>query len=119
MLQHRSCLVYPDIFPVILETSMNFSSLFTDKKTDSLIDKSADIEKYESIKIKLCTKRKTLEEILKRTDLSEVERTDHLSSLSLLTGSMATFGISEIDYQAYLASNKGELSDESQLSLFS
>jgi hypothetical protein len=97
---------------------MNFSSLFTDKKTDSLIDKSADMQKYESIKIKLCTKRKTLEEILKRTDLSEVERTDHLSSLSLLTGSMATFGISEIDYQAFLATQDNTVFDEKQGTLF-
>ena len=95
---------------------MDLSSLLNKKQESTLIDQGFDPVKYEAIKTKLCTKRKLLEETLKQATLSNTERADHLSSLSLLTGSMATFGISEIDYQAFLATTK--TSDEDQLSLF-
>jgi hypothetical protein len=57
--------------------------------------------KYEGIKNKLCEKRKTLEFQVTTTD-GDV-RDEIALDLMRLKESMRTFGVTEIDYQAYLS----------------
>ena len=57
--------------------------------------------KYEDIKNKLCEKRKTLE--FQITTTTGEARDETALDLMRLRESMRTFGITEIDYQAYLS----------------
>lgn len=94
---------------------MDLRSLITgENQKNNIIEKGADVSKYTAIAEKLCSKRMLLEHTLAQ-DLPLSEHEETLSSLTLLKESMATFGISEIDYQAYRAKNAA---DEEQLSLF-
>lgn len=95
---------------------MNMSSFLSSNKETPVVDAASDPNTYRSIVQKLCAKRKALEELLTQDSLSEHERTEHASSLTLLMSSMKTFGISEIDYQAFLASSSS--ADKDQLTLF-
>jgi hypothetical protein len=70
---------------------------------NTLIQKDADPEKYSIIASKLCDKRKALEEELKNQNLEQSLREERAISLLQLKESMRTFGVSEIDYQTYLA----------------
>jgi hypothetical protein len=56
--------------------------------------------KYEDIKNKLCEKRKNLEQQITLT--SGNERDEYALDLMRLRESMRTFGVNEIDYQAYM-----------------
>lgn len=59
--------------------------------------------KWEEIKNKLCLKRKSLEEQAHDQTKTATEREDFALELMRLKESMTTFGITEIDYQVYLA----------------
>lgn len=82
-----------------------------------IIQKDTDASKYEEISKKLCIKRKTLEQDLARTDLGSATREEYALKLIDIKETLQVFGISEIDYQAYLA--KGDEDETtSQASLF-
>lgn len=73
-----------------------------DKKKDgSVIDPSLDPNKFLEIKEKLCAKRRTLE-----TELAEHQNEESLSNLNFHKESMKAFGITEVDYIAYLEKQK-------------
>ncbi len=77
------------------------NSLLSDKQPSSLIEEGIDPEKHAKITQHLCEKRKNLEDKIKdkeRTDLEE-----NVTALFQLKNDMAIFGITEVDYQAYLA----------------
>jgi hypothetical protein len=83
---------------------MDFS-LFSKNNTgvNQVIQKDADTAKYEEIAMKLCGKRRTLEKDLTKNDLNPALREEYALELMRLKESLTVFGISEIDYQAYLA----------------
>jgi len=80
------------------------------KKPEStpIIQKDADAVKYDAVAAKLCEKRKSIEEVLKDPALDQVLRDEKAMDLLQLRDSMRTFGITEIDYQAYLAYKERE-----------
>lgn len=73
-----------------------------------VIQKDVDGAKYDAVAAKLCEKRKSLEEIVKSPDLSPLAREEAAIELVRFRESMRTFGITEIDYQAYLAFKESE-----------
>ncbi len=91
---------------------LNFS--LEEKPSNSLIQKDADPSKYDAIAAKLCDKRITLEESLKTS--TNKEREDLALRLIEIRDAMKTFGITEIDYQAYVAQVESK-KNESQLPL--
>lgn len=93
---------------------------FIPKKPESnpVIEKNIDSAKYDAVAAKLCEKRKTLEENLKGTELSLEVREESAIDLMRLKESMKVFGITEIDYQAYLAYREKEAGTAVQLELF-
>lgn len=95
---------------------MDLALFANNQQENSIIQKDADPDKYATIVAKLCAKRKNLELSLNNTDLTSEAREESALSLLQLKSSMATFGVSEIDYHAYLA--KEEQGDQ-QLPLFS
>ena len=82
----------------------------SDQSANPIIQKDVDAAKYEEIATKLCIKRRTLENDLKKADLDPNLREEYALKLMDLKGSFGIFGISEIDYQAYLVKieNSGE-----------
>ena len=84
---------------------MDFSSLLnnTEKKDTLPIQKDADPAKYDAIAAKLCEKRYMYETDLNNGSLDEKAKEDTAFSLMQLRESMKTFGVTEVDYQAYLA----------------
>lgn len=90
------------------------------QKENPIIEKEKDPLKYTEMVNKLCLRRKELEKLLAEGNTPTQAET--LSSLMFLKNSMATFGISEIDYQAYLVNQEKEETKETEsqtLSLFS
>ncbi len=76
-------------------------NFFQQKDDSELISKNSDGDKFQKIFSILCDKRKKLEETLQsieQDDLTEIEQ-----NLLELKDEMKTFGISELDYQKYLA----------------
>ncbi len=72
-----------------------------------------DVERFESIKQKLCKKRGLLEAGMQSPD--QVTREQSALDLIQLKESMSIIGISEIDYQAYLVK---EASQDQVLPIF-
>jgi hypothetical protein len=93
---------------------------FIPKKQDPnpVIQKEVDSTKYDAVAAKLCEKRKTLESSLKGVELSKEVREESAIDLMNLKESMKTFGITEIDYQAYLSYREKEAETAVQLELF-
>ncbi len=83
-----------------------------------VIAKDIDSAKYDAVAAKLCEKRKTLEESLTSAEMSPEVREESAIDLMRLKESMKTFGITEIDYQAYLAYKEKEAESAVQLELF-
>lgn len=83
---------------------------FIPKKPELIpvIQKDTDAAKYDAVAAKLCEKRMAMEVTLKGTDLKEESREEYALELMRLKESMKTFGITEIDYQAYLAFKEKE-----------
>lgn len=82
---------------------MELSELIQPKKNDTpLIQVDVDPGKYQKIATTLSEKRRALETSLR--DINSPHHEDNAIDLLHLKESMATFGISEIQYQAYLAS---------------
>ena len=78
------------------------SNIFTPSKSQNdITDTFSDTSKITIITEKLCGKRKALEETIKNA--SDSNRDTLALELFDLQNSMRTFGISEIDYQAYIA----------------
>lgn len=93
---------------------------FIPKKSDpnTVIQKDIDSDKYNAVAAKLCEKRKTLEANLRGTEISQEIREETAVDLMRLKESMKVFGITEIDYQAYLAYREKEADSSVQLELF-
>jgi hypothetical protein len=85
------------------------------KEPNTLIQKDIDAEKYQAIAAKLCTARKKLEDTLQETAITPDLREEKALALTQARQSLQIFGITEIDYQAYLAYQEQE---SSQLELF-
>lgn len=83
---------------------------FLPKKLEPIpvIQKDADSAKYDAVAAKLCEKRKIMETTLKEGELPKEQREELALELMRLRESMKTFGITEIDYQAYLAFKEKE-----------
>ncbi len=83
---------------------------FLPKKPEPIpvIQKSSDSQKYDAIAAKLCEKRHLLELSTKDETLSSEMREENAIEILRLKDSMKTFGITEIDYQAYLAYKEKE-----------
>lgn len=82
---------------------MELSELIQPKKNNTpLIQVDVDPDKYQKIATTLSEKRRVLE--IKLKDPNSQTHEDDAIELLHLKDSMATFGISEIQYQAYLAS---------------
>jgi hypothetical protein len=76
--------------------------IFTQQESSNVPTNSfPDGTKVKEIAGKLCAKRKALEEAIKTTD--ESKRDELALELLELQKDMAIFGVSEIDYQVYLA----------------
>ena len=73
-----------------------------------VIQKEADIEKYDAIAAKLCEKRLVLEEKLRDQTITDSARDEYATDLLQLKESMRTFGVNEVDYHAYLAYKEKE-----------
>jgi hypothetical protein len=88
------------------------------KKADPnpIIQKDVDAAKYDAVASKLCEKRKKLEDHLKESTLSDEDRAETLVEVARLRDSMKVFGITEVDYQAYIAFKESE--EGVQLELF-
>lgn len=71
------------------------------QNTADIISKETDGDKFQKIFSILCDKRKKLEESLTTPD--QTHTTEDEQTLKELIEEMKTFGISEIDYQKYLA----------------
>lgn len=93
---------------------------FIPKKPEPIpvIQKDVDSEKYDAVAAKLCEKRRAIETNLKNPALTANLREESALDLVMLRESMRTFGITEIDYQAYLAYREKEIPESDQLELF-
>ncbi len=82
----------------------------TIKKQDStpIIQKDIDATKYDAVAAKLCEKRKKLEDHLAESVLTNEDRAETLVEVARLRDSMKMFGVTEVDYQAYLAYKESE-----------
>ena len=85
-----------------------------EKPINSLIQKDTDPSKYDAIAAKLCDKRIGIEASLKNTN--DKEREALAISLIEMKGTMRTFGITEIDYQAYVAQRESKKDEPLPLS---
>lgn len=84
---------------------MNFDFYQNTAPDSSPINIMADELKYKEITIKLCNKRLDLEKKTKDPAISPTEKEETAIKLIELKSSMATFGVSEVDYQAFLEKN--------------
>lgn len=82
-------------------------------KSNTIIKKDMDPDKYESIARRLCEKRKALETQLKTLENSSTDYQEFLIDFERLKESMKTFGVSEIDYHAYHARQERVLTSTS------
>ncbi len=92
---------------------MDFSSLFssnsnTNSQSNSLIQRDLDREKYEKISNTMCEKRKGIEKSLENKELEVSLREAQAFALIQIKRDMATFSISEVEYQIYLTKVKDE-----------
>ena len=87
------------------------------KPANTLISGDVDPEKYQKIATTLSDKRKGIEKKLESKDLDPLVREELAFDLIVLKQDMLMFGISEISYQAYLAQEPEQGSDQ-QLPLF-
>lgn len=76
-------------------------NIFPQQHTTDIISKETDADKFQKIFSILCDKRKKLEESLTAPDQTHKDENEQV--LKELIEEMKTFGISEIDYQKYLA----------------
>ncbi|MCF7843989.1 hypothetical protein K9M47_03785 [Candidatus Gracilibacteria bacterium] len=76
-------------------------NIFQQKNNSEIISKSTDTDKLLKITSILCDKRKVLEKTL--TEADNTNKSEDEQTLRELIEEMKTFGISEIDYQKYLA----------------
>ena len=79
------------------------SLLSGNQSSPSMIQEEVDPEKHAKILATLCGKRKDLEERLQ--DKERADTAENAILLFQLKNDMALFGISEVEYQAYLAKN--------------
>lgn len=87
------------------------SSLLSDNQSSpSIIEAGIDPEKHAKILATLCEKRKTFEQTIAIKEPNDNGET--VIALMQLKNDMALFGISEIDYQAYLAKDTTQRSSE-------
>lgn len=85
----------------------------------AIIKRDGDAEKYNAIAAKLCEKRRDIETKLQNSELTGPLREEYALSLIEIKKDLVLFGISEIEYQAYLAKTPTpEESASSQLQLF-
>lgn len=93
---------------------MDFISLINNggRQNNQIIQKDADPVKYAEMVVKLCEKRKGLEKELSDTALEATVREDKALKLIEMKKGMGLFGISEIDYQAYLHKTETTSSQE-------
>lgn len=96
---------------------MDFSNFFPSTSTsnnqgNSLIQKDVDREKYEKITKTMYEKRKAIEENLKGENLEASLREAYAFSLMQIKEDMRMFGISEVEYQIYLAKEPVAGSDQ-------
>ena len=87
---------------------LNFLNIDQSSEQSSLVQKDSDPAKYDAIAAKLCDKRKLIEDTSHQNSLPQEERENLALSLIQIKQDMTIFGISEIDYQAYLASKEKE-----------
>lgn len=81
---------------------MDLSSLLSDNQSSpSIIEEAIDPQKHAKILATLCEKRKLFEQTI--ADKESNDGGETVIALMQLKNDMALFGISEIDYQAYLA----------------
>ena len=83
---------------------MDLTSLIKGEETSSgspVIQKDVDPGKYDAIAAKLCDNRRDVEEKISSTE--GTEREELAIRLLELKKGMSIFGITEIDYQAYVA----------------
>lgn len=73
------------------------------KTPNTLIQKDLDTDKYTVIATKLCDKRKDLEDALQDTSIDPAVREEKALALIDAKQNLSVFGVSEIDYQAYLS----------------
>jgi hypothetical protein len=94
---------------------MDLSELLTPKKKNDtpLIQADVEPDKYQKIATTLCEKRRALEHKLE--DAASLTKEDDAISLLQLKASMATFGISEIQYFAYIAQSTPQDVQKEQL----
>ena len=72
-----------------------------EEHTDKIIPKDTDTDKFQKIVSILCEKRRLIEESLARAEQTTLVELHQ--KLQELIDEMKSFGISEIDYQKYLA----------------
>jgi hypothetical protein len=84
---------------------MDIDSILYKKQEKSLIQKDTDPQKYNEVAAKLCDKRKALEDGLAKETISPTNREDLALELIQLKKDLVLFGVTEIDYQAYIASH--------------
>ena len=82
---------------------LDFSLFSSHARSGSMIEKDLDATKYDEIAEKLCSKRRSLEEELAKENLSQQQREETMRDLEESINTLRVFGISEVDYQAYLA----------------
>ena len=82
------------------------------KPANTLISGDVDPEKYQKIATTLCEKRKAIEKKLENKELESAMREELALDLYQLKQDMLMFGISEITYQAYLAQEPEQGSDQ-------
>lgn len=85
---------------------MDFTTSSNGESLHTFIQKEGGAEKYDLIFRKLAEKRHTLEETLKDQSLEVSTREEKALDLVQIKEDMRVFGISEIDYQAYLANRE-------------
>lgn len=79
-----------------------------EKEPNPIIQKSTDSVKYDAIAAKLCEKRYLLEHSLKDENIPLLVREENTLEITRLKDSMRAFGVTEIDYVAYLTYKEKE-----------
>jgi hypothetical protein len=85
---------------------MDINSLLNNQSEKSFIQKDVDPKKYDEIAGKLCDKRRVIEKILENKDIDQTTREDNALELIQIKKDLTLFGITEIDYQAYIANKE-------------
>lgn len=85
---------------------MDINDFLPKRNMGGMIQKDTDPVKYDAIASKLCDKRQTLEQELAHPDIDPTKRDDIAMELLQIKQDLAMFGITEIDYVAYIASKE-------------